>query len=61
MKSIVITGGLGCLGLNIATYLSKKGYKLILIDNLKTNVISPDLIPQNINFFYCNINNLIFL
>ena len=56
-KKILITGGLGCLGLNIATYLSKKGYKLILIDNLKTNVISPDLIPQNINFFYCNIKN----
>ena len=59
-KKILITGGLGCLGLNIATYLSKKGYKLILIDNLKTNVISPDLIPQNINFFYCNIKRQTF-
>ena len=38
-KKILITGGLGCLGLNIATYLSK-GYKLILMNNLKTNIIS---------------------
>ena len=33
MKKILITGGLGFIGVNTALYLSERGYKCHIIDN----------------------------
>lgn len=34
MKNILITGGAGFIGSNLANYLSEKGFRIIVIDNL---------------------------
>ena len=52
IKKILITGGLGCLGLNLAIHFSNKGYNVSLVDNLTTNVISPNSIPRALLFFF---------
>ncbi len=57
IKKILITGGLGCLGLNLAIHFSNKGYNVSLVDNLTTNVISPNSIPRALLFFFCDIQN----
>ena len=42
MKKVLITGGLGFLGSYSIEKYKKNGYSVTVIDNLTTNVISPD-------------------
>ena len=50
MKSVLLTGGAGYIGSNVANFLLDKGYKVSIIDNLITG--NKNLIPKNLNFFY---------
>ena len=36
MKSVLLTGGAGYIGSNVANFLLDKGYKVSIIDNLIT-------------------------
>jgi dTDP-L-rhamnose 4-epimerase len=37
-SKILITGGLGFIGLNVAAFLQEKGYEVVLFDNLSTQI-----------------------
>ncbi len=52
---IIITGGAGYIGSNVALYLMDSGHDVTIIDDLSTG--NKNLIPPNANFFQCNINN----
>lgn len=68
MKNILITGGAGFIGSNLAFFLSKKKYKIFIIDDLssgniknidktkfkffKKNIISINKLKTNIKFDY---------
>jgi UDP-glucose 4-epimerase len=59
IKKILITGGAGFIGLNLANYLSKKGYQVHIIDNFSRAVDDADfqetLKRDNINFSSLNL------
>ncbi len=55
MKNILLTGGAGYIGSNVANFLLDKGYKVTIIDNLVTGNIR--LIPKKSKFFKCDIAN----
>ncbi len=42
MKTILITGGLGFVGSHLADRLIEDGCKVVIVDNLTTNVASPE-------------------
>ncbi len=56
MKDILITGGAGYIGSQIAFDLIDKGYKISIIDNLSSG--NKKLIPKKANFVKCDITNL---
>lgn len=53
MKNILITGGAGFIGSNLAHYLKNKNYKITIIDDLSGGII--DNIPSNIKFYKTSI------
>ncbi len=55
MKNILLTGGAGYIGSNVANFLLDKGFKVTIIDNLVTGNIK--LIPKKSKFFRCDISD----
>lgn len=53
-KKILITGGCGFIGKNLANYLLKK-YQILIIDNLSSG--NQKHIPKNVNIIKLNISN----
>ena len=59
MNKILITGGKGAIGSNIAMYLNNLGHKITIVDNLTTP--NRNKLDKNILFFKADINNTNFL
>lgn len=55
MKNILITGGAGYIGSNVAHYLLDKGCNVTVIDNLSTG--NKALVPKKSKLFICDIDN----
>ncbi len=55
MKSVLLTGGAGYIGSNVANFLLDKGFKITIIDNLITGNIN--LVPKKSKLFVCDIAN----
>tara|TARA_B100001057_G_scaffold419434_1_gene439198 strand:- start:635 stop:1627 length:993 start_codon:yes stop_codon:yes gene_type:complete len=55
MKSVLLTGGAGYIGSNVANFLLDKGFKVTIIDNLITGKKS--LVPKKAKLFICDIAN----
>ena len=53
--NILLTGGAGYIGSHVALSLLDSGNDITIIDNLTTG--NKDILPKNINFYNCNINN----
>ena len=53
--NILLTGGAGYICSHVALTLLDSGNEVTVIDNLITG--HKDLLPKNINFYNCNINN----
>ena len=54
--NIIVTGGAGYIGSNIALALLDAGYEVTIIDNLSTG--NERLIPSKAEFIKCNINDI---
>lgn len=57
-KNILITGGSGFIGSNLANYLAKKHFKVYVVDNLSVGNKSNLIKSKNIKFFKININKI---
>jgi len=55
MKSVLLTGGAGYIGSNVANFLLDKGLKVTIIDNLITG--KKILVPKKAKLFICDIAN----
>ena len=55
MKNILITGGAGFIGSNLALQLIKKGYNVTVLDNLSPQIHGSD--PENSSPLYIGIKN----
>ncbi|MES2427320.1 MAG: NAD-dependent epimerase/dehydratase family protein [Bacteroidota bacterium] len=55
MKNILITGGAGFIGSNLALQLIKKGYNVTILDNLSPQIHGDD--PDSSSPLYINIKN----
>ena len=55
--NILITGGAGYIGSNVANLLIDKGYKVTIIDNLITGNLS--LVPSKATLVVCDISDKI--
>ena len=53
---ILVTGGAGYIGSHVCLELIEAGYNVTTIDNLSTG--NKNLIPNNVDFLECDINNL---
>ena len=53
--NILLTGGAGYIGSHVVLALLDKGHSVSVIDDLSTG--HKDLLPDNIQFLECNINN----
>ena len=51
---VLVTGGAGYIGSNVALNLLDRGYEVTIIDDLSTGNLN--LIPQKAEFIKCNIN-----
>ena len=58
MKKIIITGGLGYLGSNIAKRLTKEGFEVIILDNFLSNTCKKVLRTKIIKCDITNYNKL---
>ena len=54
--NILLTGGAGYIGSNVAINLLDAGYEVTIIDDLSTG--HEELIPKKANFIKTNINNV---
>jgi nucleoside-diphosphate-sugar epimerase len=54
---ILITGGFGYVGTKLCEVLSKKGYRISIIDNLLQNNFNKKILTKNINFYKIDINH----
>ena len=54
--NILLTGGAGYIGSNVVLALIEKGHNIHIIDDLSTG--NSELIPPEINFTKCNINDV---
>ena len=57
MVKVLITGGAGFIGSNLSDFLTKKKYKVTIIDDLSTGN-KRNIKNKKINFIYSNINNI---
>ncbi|OOV18365.1 SDR family NAD(P)-dependent oxidoreductase [Flavobacterium sp. LM4] len=55
MKNILITGGAGFIGSNLALKLIEKGYKITVLDNLSLQIHGED--PEEMSFLYKSIKD----
>ena len=53
--NILVTGGAGYIGSNVALRLIEEGHQVSIVDNLTTG--NESLIPKKASFLKCNINN----
>ena len=53
--NILLTGGAGYIGSHVVLSLLDGGNKVTIIDNLISG--NKEILPENINFYNCNINN----
>ena len=53
--NILLTGGAGYIGSHVLLSLLDGGNKVTIIDNLISG--NKEILPENINFYNCNINN----
>ena len=53
--NILLTGGAGYIGSHVVLALLEKGHSVSVIDDLSTG--HKELVPNNIQFFKCNIND----
>ena len=56
MKNILLTGGAGYIGSHVALSLIEHGYKVTILDNLKTG--HKKLIPKEAEFIKCDISDV---
>jgi UDP-glucose 4-epimerase len=64
MKKVIVTGGAGFIGSHIAEELVRRGYQVMIIDNLSTGKMSniePTLHNKNVEFVQGSIVNLALL
>ena len=58
-KVIIITGGLGLLGLTLIEELAKDGAKVVVLDLKNSKILNKikdyDLIKKNLFYFRCNV------
>jgi len=59
MKTL-ITGGLGFLGYHLAELLESKGHEVIIVDNLQSNVIDPEIASCRFEVFEKSIMDINF-
>lgn len=57
MKKILVTGGAGNVGSALVEGLLKKGYYVVVVDNLSTGSLSKLPDSDNLKFIKCNCNN----
>ena len=55
MKSVLLTGGAGYIGSNVANFLLDKGLKVTIIDNLVTG--NKSLVPKKAKLHICDISD----
>ena len=55
MNKILITGGAGFIGSNLALYLLQKGYEVTVLDNLSEQIHGAD--PENNSPLYTSIKD----
>ena len=55
MNKILITGGAGFIGSNLALYLLQKGYEVTVLDNLSEQIHGTD--PENSSPLYNSIKD----
>jgi nucleoside-diphosphate-sugar epimerase len=60
MEKMVVTGGAGFIGSNLAEHLSAQGYSVAIVDNFSTgraeNLAWADKIPERVQVLRCDIN-----
>jgi len=49
MKKVVVTGGAGFIGSHLSEELVRQGYQVIILDDLSTGKIHPNLSFRQIN------------
>ena len=52
---ILLTGGAGYIGSHVLLSILRDNHEVCIIDDLSTG--NENLIPENIKFIHCNINN----
>ena len=55
MKNVLITGGAGFIGSNIARKLVEQGYNVVVLDNLSPQIHGDD--PEKTSPLYCSIKD----